>query len=213
MIRAWILLSWLAVGGCATLPEAIEPGAITAGWRKQVFVFDHGIHTGIVVEATELNERMPELAKRFGSSRYYEIGWGDAGFYQADEITSRLTVSAVLWPTESVVHVVGFSYDPIAYFPHSEGLSLEIPRGPYETLLQFLESSFARGENGEILMMGKGKYGESQFYRGVGRYYMFNTCNNWTARALYSAGVDLNPSLRMTADSLMSSLRKEVQAK
>ena len=64
---------------------------------------------------------MSEIKSRFGETPYLEFGWGDKGFYQANEITSGITFKAVFWPTESVVHVVAVPKEPRIYFKNSEG--------------------------------------------------------------------------------------------
>ena len=41
---------------------------------------------------------------------------------------------------------------------------------------------------------------------GSGSFHAFNTCNTWTAKALYSAGVDISPTFTLTADGVMREL-------
>ena len=54
----------------------------------------------------------------------------------------------------------------------------------------------------------KGIYGDSQFYSGVGDFYLMNTCNRWTAKGLKSIGMDISPTLKLTAGSVMNYLTK-----
>ncbi|UMX61346.1 DUF2459 domain-containing protein [Escherichia coli] len=35
----------------------------------------------------QTNRVLPQLDARFAQPKWYEIGWGDKGFYQAQEIT------------------------------------------------------------------------------------------------------------------------------
>ena len=59
-----------------------------------------------------------------------------------------------------------------------------------------------------MIALGAGIYGDSQFYRGAGEYYLTNTCNKWTAKALQSAGMDISPGFKLTADSVMGYIKE-----
>jgi len=58
------------------------------------------------------------------------------------------------------------------------------------------------------LELQKGIYGDSQFYSAVGDFYLMNTCNRWTAKGLKSIGMDISPTLKLTAGSVMNYLTK-----
>lgn len=199
------MLIWLAA--CSTAPEAIAPVAANpCETRQSIHVVSHGWHTGLVVKAADMNAIVPALANRFRGNEYYEIGWGDAGFYQADEITSGLTLRALLASSGSALHVVGFSTPPELRFPHSTVRKVDIARSAHANLLQYIHGSFARDAGGNIVMRGRGLYGDSEFYAGTGYFHAFNTCNKWTAKALYSAGIEIDPAFKLTAHSIIRAL-------
>lgn len=208
-----ILLSIIAVviailaSSCATLPRANRSHTATSGAREnRIYVASHGWHTGIILESGNLNELMPSLEKRFPHADYYEIGWGDAGFYQAERITVKITLNAVFLPSDTVVHLVGLNGNPIEYFSTSEVQEVSISDEGMKSLCAFVESSFARDEKGVPKMLGAGLYGDSQFYEGEGKYHFINGCNKWTAKALHSGGVDINPLLKITSASVMGEI-------
>jgi uncharacterized protein (TIGR02117 family) len=201
-------LGVLALAGCATLPRAIEPKRPhpPAPATAHFHVLSHGWHTGIAVPARDLNRRMPALAQRFPAAEYYEIGWGDAGFYQSPVVTTGLALQAMFNSPGTVMHIVGFDENPASYFPSSVVRQLAVSPDHYQNLLAFLASSFATDSDGTLISQGHGLYGDSQFYQAVGTYFVCNTCNKWTAKALYSAGLDLDPTLRLTSSSVLSAL-------
>ena len=171
-----------------------------------MYIVSHGWHTGFVIPAGSIEARLPELKRRFANAPYIELGWGDAGFYRANEITTGLTLRAIFWPTETVVHAVSVPRRPDAYFSGSEVSSICIDDNGYAALLEYIENSFARDEHGRIVPTGHGLYGDSEFYRGVGDYYLMNTCNKWTAKGLRSAGLSISPMFKLTAGSVMDYL-------
>ena len=151
---------------------------------------------------------MPELERRFGNTPYIEFGWGDKGFYQANETTLGLTLRAIFWPTESVVHSVAVPQKVEEYFSNSEVAKLCLNDGELSALIGFISSSFYRDRSGNLLELQKGIYGDSKFYSGVGDFYLMNTCNRWTAKGLKSIGMDISPKLKLTAGSVMNYLTK-----
>ena len=76
-------------------------------------------------------------------------------------------------------------------------------------LISFIENSFYKQSNGDIVPLKNGIYGDSQFYKGEGDYYLMNTCNKWTAKGLSSAGMDISTTFKLTAGSIMDYLLKQ----
>ncbi len=171
-----------------------------------VHVVSHGWHTGVVVPAEPLREHLPVLRSRFPTVRWLEVGWGDAAFYQADEITAGIVVRAVFWPTPTVVHVVGLHGSPQVEFPHSEVRSVDLGPGDLARLNRFLVASFDTATGDDAEPLGFGLYGDSEFFTGAGTYFAFNTCNKWTAKALASGGLDVDTRFGLTAGQMMAEL-------
>lgn len=202
-----LALCLLALTGCSTLPRALNspPPDPLAPKPHVVHVLSHGWHTGILVNAADLNQTLPALTNRFHGAAYYEMGWGDAGFYQAEQVTTRLTLQAMFYSSGSVIHLVAVRGDPWVEFSGSQWRSLRLSDAEYGGLLAYLRSSFQTNEAGALLPQHLGIYGDSQFYTAVGRYHLFNTCNKWTAKALRSAGRPIRPALKLTSRSVMRS--------
>lgn len=200
--------------GCSTTPLALKPAnTISCTETREIYVISHGWHTGISFPAEALNTLLPELKARFPASNYYEIGLGDTGFYQSQEITTGLTLRAMFWSDGSVIHLVGFNEEPQLYFPNSTVKKIKLSRESQDSMLRFIQSSFKQNRDGHIIPEKRGIYGNSQFYTGVGTYHLFNTCNKWTAKALYSAGLDISPMLKLTSSSVMDTLSDLCPAK
>lgn len=203
------ILIALALSGCSTKPHIVKTTDIKTSKSMGVSIVSHGWHTGFVVPSDTITSRLPQLKERFENSPYLEFGWGDKGFYQSEEITSSLTIRAIFWPTESVVHVVEVPEPAEVYFPDSKIITLCLQSDQYSKLVAFIESSFYKEVGGKIHPTKNGIYGNSQFYKGVGDYYLMNTCNKWTAKGLASTGMDITTTFKLTADSIMDYLSDE----
>jgi len=206
--RCLLLILVLISAGCSSLPKAIAPvaGKQSCDGEHEIFIISHGWHAGVAIKARELDRVVPGLSARFPGSVYYEIGWGDSRFYQSDAITFASAMLAVLWSSGSVLHVVGLKDDPRLIFRGSEVRLLASDSKNFENLLLFINSSFRRDSNDAIVPENHGLYGDGQFYAAVGKFHLLNTCNTWTAKALYSAGYDVSPVFSVTSSGIMNSL-------
>jgi len=208
-MKNFILLIIIILGGCSAKPYIVSYAEKFEGsGQNEVYVVSHGWHTGFVIPAPEIQGVIPELEQQFGDTPYIEFGWGDKGFYQAKETTLGLTLRAIFWPTESVVHSVAVPLKVEEYFSNSEVAKLCLSDGELSALIGFISRSFFRDKSGNLFELQKGIYGDSQFYSGVGDFHLMNMCNRWTAKGLKSIGMDISPTLKLTAGSVMNYLTK-----
>ncbi len=202
---AALLLAACGTGAPAPTPAA-PPSAGDAA-RHRAHVLSHGRHTGLAVPAGDLNERLPELEKRFPRAAYYELGWGDAGFYPKRDAGLLAGLHALFFSPASILHVAGLEVPPPAAFPTSEVLALGFTPDGYRRMLDRLAASFARDCCGEAVPLQQGLYGNSSFYAANGHYHLFNTCNTWTAELLAAGGVDTRPGRNLLSETLMRKVR------
>lgn len=204
-MHAVILILILLLTACSGQPYFVEPRPDGTALRShRVYVVSHGWHAGLIVPGREVNQAVSELIPRFGDIPFYELGWGDKGFYQAQEITTGLTLRAMFWSEGAVMHVVAVPDSPLEYFAGEELIDTCLTDDELASLNTFISNSFERDAAGSVISLKPGIYGKSQFYDGVGRYHLFSTCNKWTAKALRSAGFDIAPTFKLTSGSIMS---------
>ena len=201
-----IFVCLISISSCSTKPYVIKKSDIYITSPQRVYILNHGRHTGFVIPAKTIQAQLPQLKKRFKNTPFIEFGWGDKGFYLADKITSGVTIRALFWPTESVIHAVAVPDSIETYFPNSQVKVLCLQEREYSKLVTFVVNSFYKDDNGEIVPLKHGIYGNSQFYKAVGKYYLMNTCNKWTAKGLSSAGMDISTTFKLTAGSIMDYL-------
>ena len=207
MIHFLVFSSLFQVSCVSSVQEIYPPKS--GDKIKIIYVVSHGWHTGIVVKREDVQlEHWPE-SHEFRWNDFIEIGWGDEGFYQAEEITSSLTVSALIWPTSSVLHVVGFNSSVRSYFPMSVVKEITVSEKGFENLIRFINRSYARGKQGEVQSLGKGIYGHSRFYKAVGSYHLFQTCNHWTAQAIRQTGYPISTFYSFTAGNVLYQIDQE----
>ncbi len=183
------------------------PAAIDAPPKISIYLVNHGWHAGIVLERQYLSDRVEVLQQDFTHADYLEIGWGDSDFYQIPEPHIGHILKAGLFPSASVLHLVGFSGDVKRQFPYSEIVALKLTPKQLDQLGHYIAASFASNSEGKIESLGGGLYGDSRFYQSKESYHILNSCNVWTARGLKQAGLALYPASAVTVDDLMGQLR------
>jgi hypothetical protein len=114
-----------------------------------------------------------------------------------------MTVKAALWPTESVLHIVGFSGPVETYFPASEIVGIKLSLRGFERLCAFIQNAYARDASGAVTELGPGLYENSRFYLGRKKFHLLRTCNVWTAQAIRSSGFPITPLYAITASNII----------
>ncbi len=210
MKKILLILVLSLLSACSNLPLIVKPKVNSSQIKtNKIYVVSNGWHTGFVVSSGKIQKSIKELKKRFGNAPFIEFGWGDKDFYQAKKITTSLTLQAIFWPTESVIYAVAVPEVPTRYFIGSEIQEICLSKNEYSSLIKFISNSFARDKTHKIIPLKKGIYGDSQFYKGEGDYYLMNTCNKWTAKGLASSGFDIFTTFKLTAGSIMDYLENE----
>jgi len=201
-----ILMHFFVVVACcacaAPVKDLFPPGdnAVT----KPIYLVSHGWHAGIVLRRADIPADLWPENVDFPYAEFLEIGWGDKQYYQTPDAHLGTTLRAALWPTSSVLHIVGFNGAVTAYYSSSEIIEIKLGEPGFELLSRYIAASFARDESGQALPLGRGLYGNSRFYLSRESYHLFNTCNVWTARALRAASVPITPSFSITVEQLMA---------
>ena len=210
LFRCCACATLLLVAACLGPVKGLYPPAGLADTRT-VYVTSHGWHTGVVLSNREARPMLKALGAAFPTAQYLEFGWGDAAFYQAPEGTVGLALKAVLWPTPTVMHVVGLYEEPPQAFPTSTVISIRISRKGFRRLAAYINASFEVGKDGRAKRLRQGLYGDSAFYPAKGTYWLLYTCNNWTAEAVRSTGAPITPCYAVTAGNLVYQMRRITQ--
>lgn len=173
-----------------------------------IYVVNHGKHAGLIVRRADIPQGLWPESGDFPGTDYLEVGWGDWDYYQADAPGLWLTLKAALWPTASVLHVVGVKGSVADRFAGFEVIRLDLARSGFARLADYIHRSFARHGAEKAAPVGPRLYGDNLFYPARGKFHIFNTCNAWLARALEAAGYPMGIFRPVTADQLVAKVRR-----
>jgi len=195
---------FVAVACCAcaaTVKDLFPPGDNAP--TSPIYLVSHGWHVGMVLRRADIPAGLWPENVDFPYAEFLEVGWGDKQYYQDPDAHFGITLRAALWPTASVLHIVGFKGAVTAYYSSGEIIEIKLSEPGFELLSRYIAASFARDESGQAQPLGRGLYGNSRFYLSRESYHLLNTCNVWTARALRAASVPITPSFSITVEQLM----------
>lgn len=167
-----------------------------------LYVVNHGWHTGIVIRRGDIPPDVWPEHRQAPPGEYLEVGWGEREFYQSRDPGLWLALRAALWPSPSVLHLVGFNGPVAQRFPYSEIIAIDVAPEAVARLAQYISDAYERDADGTIKRMGHGLYGDSRFFAANSNFHLLKTCNVWTGRALNVAGCKTGSGI--TAGSVMS---------
>jgi len=173
-----------------------------------IYLISHGWHVGIAIESTYILEKMPDHDK-MPTAEYLKFGWGDGKYYTESDAGFGLLLRAALWPSRSVLHVVGIDIPLDRYFMGSDIIKVQITQLGADEFAKFVSDRFRRDDEGNVQFNSEGLYTNSSFFEARGRYYLPKTSNTWTARALRRTGYPITPFYSITSGNVIQQARKD----
>ncbi|MDI6401207.1 DUF2459 domain-containing protein [Balneolaceae bacterium ANBcel3] len=206
----WVAIVPLLVCGCLGPARDIYPEEPQER-PIPVYVVKIGWHAGLIVKSEYLSSDFPDHEK-MPAAEWIKVGWGDDKYYPDPSPPVWVGTRAVLWPSRSVLHIVGIDIPVETYFEEREIVLLHVSEEGMVQISEFIERFFRRDDQGLIQYHSDGRYGYSAFFKARSRYYFPKTSNVWTARALRSAGMPVTPFYAVTAGNVLRQVRKMERA-
>jgi len=205
MKKVWVFLVVLPVlWSCKSTESLLNEGDANTSDSTDIYVAKHGWHTAIIIEKSTLDNLFPELARFFPKAYYLDISWGDKKYFMAPKGTVPLALRAVLFPTNSVVRVMGYPERLKSYFMQDNIQSVRLSIHEVRQMTAFIENTFKRNKEDKLISVDK----RNIFFMGDQKYWGIRTCNVWTARAVKRAGISIMPVFSLSADYVMKRIER-----
>jgi uncharacterized protein (TIGR02117 family) len=210
-MRVIAALAVLAVAGCAgpavSLHPLLDRDAI-GPLPKEIWVVRHGWHTRVAVRRADVDSSIWPESRDLGDVAYLEVGWGDRDFYPKSHPSIWDTIDPVIRATPAALHVGGLDRAPSELFPDAHTVGLLVLSQGIDRVARFISEHYVRDAAGRPRRIGTGHYSRSWFYLANGRYHALTyNSNTWTATALETAGVPIDPSTVVTAGTVIQHAR------
>lgn len=187
------VLALTCLPGCARKSLSPFPPALEEKTVSIYVAIDDG-HSGIILTNSTIPDDLRQLTSRFNAFRYIEFGWGDEDFYRAPEVNVFIAVKAALWPTASVLHLIGINETLEEYAAGPDIYRIELSREGFFALCNFITATFSKDEKGNSIALGPDPafIRQTLFYQARPKFFLPRTCNTWTAKALKTAGIPIS---------------------
>ena len=177
----------------------------------ELHLYSNGYHSDIGAPASIFPENHP-LRRLYPEAESFLIGWGDQRFYYSDGTDLWLGLDALIPPSPSVLHIAYNAAPSSVYLGPNDDTAIAVSREGAARFVAHIDRYLVLDENGEAVRVSDGKViGRSAFLRSRGSFHLFNVCNQWMARALRAAGVDINARAAWLAGPLIRQVRKAGQ--
>jgi uncharacterized protein (TIGR02117 family) len=177
------------------------------GFHKIYFIKQNW-HTAIVFNTQELDAQLFREYDSFSEFGLIDIGWGDEEFYQSPGFDSGLAFKALFYATPSTLRVEGINLQKKEYFNLSEiVIELNVTDEQFKKICNYINKTFYKNDYCESVILNRNAKDKIIFYKAVGSYHLFNTCNTWLARALREAGIEIEDNILLT-EQLFNELAK-----
>lgn len=182
----------------------------SAGDCVELHLYSNGYHSDIGAPASIFPETHP-LRRLYPDAQSFLIGWGDQAFYYSDGTNLWLGLDALIPPSPSVLHVAYNAAQSSVYLGPNDDTSIAVSAEGAARFVAYVDRYLVLDANGDAVRTSNGKViGRSSFLRSRGSFHILNVCNQWMARALRRAGVNLNARAAWLAGPLIRQVR-EVQ--
>jgi uncharacterized protein (TIGR02117 family) len=209
-------LTLIAVGVFAYLyapiPAPHVPAA-SAGDCVELHLYSNGYHSDIGAPASIFPEDHP-LRRLYPDAESFLIGWGDQAFYLSDGTDLMLGLDALIPPSPSVFHIAYNAAPSSAYLGPNDDTSIAVSQEGAARFVAFVDRFLVLDRAGDPIRTSDGKVvGRSAFLRSRGSFHVLQVCNQWMARALRAAGVNINARAAWLAGPLIRQVRKVGQTR
>ena len=175
-------------------------------------MWSNGYHSDLGVPAEVFVQNHP-LRRLFPNASSFLIGWGDEAFYRSDGANLWLGLDALIPPSPSVMHVAYNAAASSRYLGPNDDAPIAVSLEGAKQLVAYFDAALVLDAKHNVVIVAPGKViGRSAFLRTRGSFHLFNVCNQWLARALRAAGVDVNARAAWLAGGLIEQVHRADRA-
>ncbi len=187
-------------------PRVMQP---SAGDCVELHLYSNGYHSDTGAPASIFPEDHA-LRRLYPEAETFLIGWGDRAFYYSDGTDVLLGLDALVPPSPSVFHITYNAPEASAYLGPNDDIAIGVSREGAARFVAYVDRYLVLDQSGDAIATSDGKVvGRSVFLRSRGSFHLLNVCNQWMARALRAAGVDVNARAAWLAGPLIRQVRRQ----
>lgn len=176
-------------------------------------LWSNGWHVNLAMRAEHFETNHP-FRQLYPDATHFLIGWGERGFYTAENAGFWKGLAAILPPSPAAIQIIA-SDEPVEHriWPGKDVVTATLSREGAAVLASSLDSFVQRDVQGAPIVLQQGRVADqSTFVAARGDFHFFNMCNHWTAKRLGEAGVPVSARISFTASGLMNAVSRKTPA-
>ena len=155
---------------------------------KEIYITTNGIHLDIIISKAYLNNQIQQELQIDEKVKYASFGWGDKGFYLEtptwEDLKLKTAIKALFLKSETAMHLTTYNQK------YDSWLIQPVCDSQLETLIDYINNSFERDDEGKIIEIKDPGYTEyDKFYEAIGNYNCIQTCNEWVNEGFKKAEI------------------------
>ncbi len=148
-----------------------------------IYISTNGVHLDISIPTEYLEENFKNQLNITPSTQFISFGWGDKDFYlntpEWKDLKAQTAIQAIFLKSETLMHV----YKLNALSENATPIPLNEKK--LQKLFFYISSSFQKNSEENMIHLENKSYGNNDdFYKAIGSYSLFKTCNTWVNSAL-----------------------------
>ncbi|WP_340066600.1 DUF2459 domain-containing protein [Ascidiimonas aurantiaca] len=155
---------------------------------ERIYLSTNGVHLHIILEKKDVSQPLIKGLAHFPSDNFFSFGWGHEDFYLNTPTWSDLTFAnafnALFLRGSSLIHLTRYRN------LQTHWIEVKVSKSELARINELILQSFNTKVNGDkMLLKGKGYTENDDFYKAVGKYSCFNTCNSWVNTIFKKSGL------------------------
>lgn len=156
--------------------------------NKTIFLSTNGVHLNVILLKKDISSDLIEGISHSSNENYFSFGWGDENFYLNTptwgDLTFRNGFNALFINSTTLIHLTRYKKK------YNDWVEIKISENELNRINLYLINSFKKDSEGKkILLPNKGYTTNDDFYKAIGRYSCFNTCNSWINTGFKESGL------------------------
>jgi uncharacterized protein (TIGR02117 family) len=186
LLISGVVLYFVVATGFSFLPT--HPPKQNCSADNEIFITTNGIHLDLILRIDQMNPDFIDQLNPLPGSRFVAFGWGDKNFYintpEWSDLTLPVAFKALFLRSETAMHVTFHKQTYLGWE------TLELCNHQLDTLTRYIEKSFQRNQDGELMKLDFEGYSHNDsFFKARGTFTLFRTCNVWVNNALKKINV------------------------
>ena len=173
--------------------------------NSQLHLFCNKLHTFLVLPASVLIDRLPQLEQYLSPNELAKVGWGDYQYYGAEYQPLWLATKALLVPTSAVISLQNLGHLKEGIDEATTVYPIDINQSLLHVVAEFISRYFDRDTEDQLSLVRQKSCG-TRFFKSRSTYLIFNTCNHWTSYGLRRAGLKIVPQLNFSSAQVQRSV-------